>query len=125
MYTRMYIQPWYACTRAIDYFFSLWIPFIFQDEDGSNAVSMEELETFGFIFNISRRASKMIFRDFDVDDSKELDFQEFRMFTLACIDKQQDIDEQEDGHSYLFCIMPLKNDQVALWSYDVPASVIF
>ena len=62
------------------------------DEDGSNAVSMDEFETFGFIFNISKRASRKIFRDFDVDDSKELDYEEFRMFTLACLDKQKEID---------------------------------
>ena len=65
------------------------------DEDGSDSVSIYEFETFGFMFNISKRASRMIFRDFDVDNSKELDYEEFRMFTLACIDKQQRIDEEK------------------------------
>ena len=65
------------------------------DADGSNAVSMDEFETFGFIFNISKRASRRIFKDFDVDESKELDYEEFRMFTLACIDKQTELDYKE------------------------------
>lgn len=66
------------------------------DEDGSQAVSMEEFETFGFIFNISSRASHRIFKDFDVDNSKELDYEEFRMFTLACLDKQQEIEAEKN-----------------------------
>jgi hypothetical protein len=33
------------------------------DVDGSNAVSRQEFETFAFMFNISRRASRDIFKD--------------------------------------------------------------
>eukprot|EP00948_MAST-09A_sp_MAST-9A-sp1_P000018 g18.t1 len=66
------------------------------DEDGSNSVSLDEFETFGFIFNITKRASRHIFRDFDVDDSKELDYDEFRMFTLACLDKQREINRDDE-----------------------------
>eukprot|EP00455_Lapot_gusevi_P034736 TRINITY_DN3840_c0_g1_i6.p1 TRINITY_DN3840_c0_g1~~TRINITY_DN3840_c0_g1_i6.p1 ORF type:complete len:189 (+),score=29.72 TRINITY_DN3840_c0_g1_i6:193-759(+) len=65
------------------------------DEDGSQAISIEEFDTFGYLFNISKRASKKIFKEFDVDHSEELDYEEFRMFTLACIDKQQQMDLME------------------------------
>ena len=62
------------------------------DEDGSKAVSIEEFQTLGALFNISHSAAKRIFREFDVDGSKELDYDEFRMFSLAAIDKQRQLD---------------------------------
>ena len=65
------------------------------DGDGSNAISLEEFSGFGFIFNISKRAATEIFRDFDVDGSKELDYEEFQMFTLACLDKQAELEQNE------------------------------
>ena len=40
------------------------------DEDGSKTVSIDEFEAFGFVFNISRQASKRIFAEFDVDNSQ-------------------------------------------------------
>lgn len=55
-------------------------------------MSRPEFETFAFMFNISRRASRDIFSDFDKDRSEELDYEEFRMFTMACLDKQFEID---------------------------------
>lgn len=64
------------------------------DEDGSKAVSIDEFQTLGTIFNISKQASRRIFREFDVDGSKELDYQEFRMFSLAAIDKQTQLDKE-------------------------------
>jgi len=62
------------------------------DVDGSNAVSRNEFETFAFMFNISKKASRDIFKDFDKDNSEELDYEEFRMFTMACLDKQYELD---------------------------------
>eukprot|EP00736_Rhodelphis_marinus_P011467 Rmarinus@m.5563 len=64
------------------------------DIDGSGAITIVEFQRFGFVFNISNRASQQIFREFDVDDSKELDYEEFRMFCLAAIDKQLEIEEE-------------------------------
>ena len=66
------------------------------DGDGSNAISLEEFSGFGFIFNISKQAASEIFRDFDVDGSKELDYEEFQMFTLACLDKQAEIEAKKE-----------------------------
>ena len=36
------------------------------DADGSNIVSAEEFESFGFLFNFEGRAVRQIFREFDV-----------------------------------------------------------
>ena len=36
------------------------------DEDGSNDISAEEFESFGFLFNFQGRAVRQIFREFDV-----------------------------------------------------------
>ena len=36
------------------------------DEDGSNSISAEEFETFGFLFNFQGKAVKRIFHEFDV-----------------------------------------------------------
>lgn len=64
------------------------------DADGSNEVSRAEFETFAFMFNISKKASRDIFKDFDKDNSEELDYEEFRMFTMACLDKQFELDQR-------------------------------
>ena len=36
------------------------------DADGSNNISADEFESFGFLFNFERRAVRQIFREFDV-----------------------------------------------------------
>ena len=36
------------------------------DEDGSNDISAEEFESFGFLFNFQGSAVRQIFREFDV-----------------------------------------------------------
>eukprot|EP01029_Cantina_marsupialis_P028562 TRINITY_DN776466_c0_g1_i1.p1 TRINITY_DN776466_c0_g1~~TRINITY_DN776466_c0_g1_i1.p1 ORF type:complete len:194 (-),score=34.01 TRINITY_DN776466_c0_g1_i1:67-648(-) len=63
------------------------------DADGSSAISMDEFLQFGFLFNITEEAARRIFKDFDVDNSKELDYEEFKMFTLACIDQRKPVKE--------------------------------
>eukprot|EP00898_Chlorokybus_atmophyticus_P005822 jgi/Chlat1/6240/Chrsp44S05848 len=63
------------------------------DADGSGSITLQEFQRFGFMFNISQNASQKIFRHFDVDDSQELDYEEFRMFTLACLEMQQEMEQ--------------------------------
>ncbi|XP_062507241.1 EF-hand calcium-binding domain-containing protein 9-like [Corticium candelabrum] len=58
------------------------------DEDGSNNVSIEEFKTIGFLFNFNKTIVKDLFKEFDVSGDQHLDYQEFRMFAMACIDKQ-------------------------------------
>lgn len=86
------------------------------DIDGSGSITIDEFKEFGFIFNISAKvrssrkptqpfvaaeclvcswqASHHAFKEFDVDNSKELDYEEFRMFCLVCLDKQNDIEQK-------------------------------
>eukprot|EP00162_Nutomonas_longa_P003405 comp14131_c0_seq1/m.20117 comp14131_c0_seq1/g.20117 ORF comp14131_c0_seq1/g.20117 comp14131_c0_seq1/m.20117 type:complete len:193 (-) comp14131_c0_seq1:21-599(-) len=63
------------------------------DQDGSKTVSAAEFKRFGFLFNFSTQTVNNIFKDFDITGDKELDFEEFRMFTLAAIDRQKELDE--------------------------------
>lgn len=53
---------------------------------------MQEFTAFTYVFNISHDAAEQIFKDFDVDGSRDLDFEEFQMFLLACLDKQNELD---------------------------------
>ncbi|XP_002730510.2 EF-hand calcium-binding domain-containing protein 9-like, partial [Saccoglossus kowalevskii] len=63
------------------------------DEDGSQSVSAVEFESFGFLFNFYGTAVNQIFSDFDVSGDQELDYKEFKMFAMACIDRQNELEE--------------------------------
>lgn len=65
------------------------------DIDGSGSITLAEFQKFGFIFNISTKACQAAFSEFDVDNSKELDYTEFRMFCLVCLDKQRSLEEKQ------------------------------
>jgi hypothetical protein len=58
-------------------------------------VSAAEFKRFGFLFNFGQQSVNKIFSDFDISGDKELDYDEFRIFTLAAIDKQKEIDEKK------------------------------
>ncbi|XP_003728906.1 EF-hand calcium-binding domain-containing protein 9-like [Strongylocentrotus purpuratus] len=62
------------------------------DEDGSQSISAQEFSAFGFLFNFYGDAVKQIFNDFDISGDQELDYKEFKMFAMACIDRQNEID---------------------------------
>lgn len=65
--------------------------FNIMDFDGSGTVSAEEFERIGFLFNFYSTAVKAIFKEFDVSGDSELDFKEFKLFAMACIDQQRAI----------------------------------
>ncbi|KAJ4459875.1 putative General transcription factor 3C polypeptide 1 [Paratrimastix pyriformis] len=65
------------------------------DADGSQQISTDEFVRFGSLFNISKSAIYQIFTDFDVSGDHELDYDEFRLFTIAAIDRQRTLDEQQ------------------------------
>eukprot|EP00002_Diphylleia_rotans_P004537 TRINITY_DN1338_c0_g1_i7.p1 TRINITY_DN1338_c0_g1~~TRINITY_DN1338_c0_g1_i7.p1 ORF type:complete len:210 (-),score=58.16 TRINITY_DN1338_c0_g1_i7:386-1015(-) len=65
------------------------------DDDGSEAISLREFERFGFLFNFGQSSIKSIFKEFDVSGDKELDYNEFRMFTFACIDRERELEEEK------------------------------
>ncbi|XP_068759570.1 EF-hand calcium-binding domain-containing protein 9-like [Montipora capricornis] len=66
------------------------------DEDNSGNISAYEFETFGFLFNLQGEAIQTIFREFDVSGDQELDYSEFKMFAMACIDRQSEIESCKD-----------------------------
>ncbi|XP_064623043.1 EF-hand calcium-binding domain-containing protein 9-like [Lineus longissimus] len=70
--------------------------FDLMDEDGSNAISGEEFETYGFLFNFHGTAVRKIFNEFDVSGDQELDYKEFKMFAMACIDKQVELEREDE-----------------------------
>ena len=76
-------------------------PFIFHhsrtvfdilDEDGSGSISAAEFETFSFLFNFHGKALRDLFSEFDVTGNEELDYPEFKMLSMACIDRQTEIE---------------------------------
>eukprot|EP01135_Chromosphaera_perkinsii_P009641 Nk52_evm91s1810 gene=Nk52_evmTU91s1810 len=66
------------------------------DVDGSKSVSAEEFATIGSLIGFGRFAINKIFDEFDVSGDRELDYDEFRMFTFAAIDAQAEIQKQEE-----------------------------
>ncbi|ODM97307.1 EF-hand calcium-binding domain-containing protein 9 [Orchesella cincta] len=62
---------------------------IFQliDSDASGQISSAEFSHMGVLFNFDHSAIKRIFNEFDISGDKSLDFSEFRLFTMACIDE--------------------------------------
>ncbi|CAF1938389.1 unnamed protein product [Rotaria magnacalcarata] len=59
------------------------------DGDSSGTISVEEFQCLGFLFNLDNRDIHNIFEDFDISGDDALDYSEFRMFTIACINKQK------------------------------------
>ena len=43
---------------------------------------------------MTHRSIQDIFHDFDVSGDEELDYKEFKMFAMACIDKQREMEEK-------------------------------
>lgn len=64
------------------------------DEDKSGNISAEEFENFGFLFNLQGDAIREIFSEFDVSGDQNLDYTEFKMFAMECIDRQTKMDNQ-------------------------------
>ena len=61
------------------------------DEDSSGTISVDEFERLGFLLNLDNRDIRLIFQDFDISGDDALDYAEFRMFTLACINNQKSL----------------------------------
>lgn len=70
------------------------IVFDLMDEDGGGTISADEFAKYGFLFNLTHRSIQDIFHDFDVSGDEELDYKEFKMFAMACIDKQREMEEK-------------------------------
>ena len=61
--------------------------FDLMDKDGSATIDVEEFEIFGLLFNLGLKAIRDIFNDFDVSGDQQLDYGEFKLFAMACIDR--------------------------------------
>ncbi|XP_074866039.1 EF-hand calcium-binding domain-containing protein 9 [Carettochelys insculpta] len=59
------------------------------DMDGGHTVSPREFQATRFLFNIKKQELEKIFKDFDVSGDEQLNYKEFKMFTIFCIDRQQ------------------------------------
>ena len=71
------------------------------DEDGSGSISAAEFETFSFLFNFHGKALRELFKEFDVTGNEELDYPEFKMFSMACIDRQTEIESQRSSRNFV------------------------
>ncbi|XP_046853342.1 EF-hand calcium-binding domain-containing protein 9-like [Xenia sp. Carnegie-2017] len=69
------------------------------DEDASGNISCDEFEKFGFLFNLQGEAMRAIFSEFDVSGDHELDYSEFKMFAMACIDRQSEIEARNSSEN--------------------------
>ncbi|XP_032995832.1 EF-hand calcium-binding domain-containing protein 9 [Lacerta agilis] len=59
------------------------------DIDGGHTVGPAEFQSTRFLFNIKKTELSQIFKDFDISGDEQLNYKEFRMFTIFCIDRQQ------------------------------------
>ncbi|KFQ73628.1 EF-hand calcium-binding domain-containing protein 9, partial [Phoenicopterus ruber ruber] len=64
------------------------------DVDRDNMIDFNEFEATRFLFNIQKEELKKIFKDFDMSRDEQLNYREFKMFSVFCIDKQQ---QKEEG----------------------------
>ncbi|XP_025978379.1 EF-hand calcium-binding domain-containing protein 9 [Dromaius novaehollandiae] len=59
------------------------------DVDDGHTIGPREFQATGFLFNIKAEELEKIFKDFDISGDEQLNYKEFKMFTIFCIDKQQ------------------------------------
>ncbi|XP_066299605.1 EF-hand calcium-binding domain-containing protein 9-like [Branchiostoma lanceolatum] len=64
------------------------------DIDGSNSITPDEFRALTYLFDFKKRAMHEIFYEFDISGDQELDYREFRLFAMACIDKQQELEKK-------------------------------
>ena len=85
------------------------------DEDGSGSISAKEFETFSFLFNFHGKALRGLFKEFDVTGNEELDYPEFKMFSMACIDRQTEIENRRSSRNIFIQI----SEMVLLFVHDI------
>merc|ERR1711893_156644 len=70
------------------------IVFELMDADGGGTISADEFARYGFLFSLEEQSVQDIFFEFDVSGDENLDYKEFKMFAMACIDKQKDLEQR-------------------------------
>ncbi|XP_027697826.1 EF-hand calcium-binding domain-containing protein 9 [Vombatus ursinus] len=65
------------------------------DRDGALRVRLRQFEAFRFLFNFRNQEMKQIFKNFDVTGDERLNYKEFKLFTIFCLDKHQERQKSE------------------------------
>ncbi|XP_055498980.1 EF-hand calcium-binding domain-containing protein 9-like [Leucoraja erinacea] len=85
------------------------------DMDGGHTISPAEFYSAGFLFNIKGRAFLQMFQDYSGTSGENLTYNEFKLFIMACVDKQEKINEgrrkKKQSRSALF---PGKNSSFTI-----------
>ncbi|XP_067851944.1 EF-hand calcium-binding domain-containing protein 9-like [Heptranchias perlo] len=63
------------------------------DMDGEHTISPAEFYAAGFLFNIKGRAFLQMFQEYSGSGGENLTYSEFKLFIMACIDKQEKMNE--------------------------------
>ncbi|XP_036604362.1 EF-hand calcium-binding domain-containing protein 9 [Trichosurus vulpecula] len=70
------------------------------DREGALRVKLSQFEAFRFLFNFRNQEMKQIFKNFDVTGDERLNYKEFKLFTIFCLDKHQERQKLE-RHKHL------------------------
>ncbi|CAL8357554.1 unnamed protein product [Merluccius merluccius] len=73
------------------------------DADGSGEISPAEFQASVFLFNLPKHALTELFDEYDFSGDENLDYKEFKMFTVACIDMQQETNEKSEDEDEDSC----------------------
>ncbi|XP_020384576.1 EF-hand calcium-binding domain-containing protein 9 [Rhincodon typus] len=65
------------------------------DLDGGHTITPAEFYAAGFLFNIKGRAYLQMFRDYSGSGGENLTYNEFKLFIMACLDKQEKTNEDK------------------------------
>ena len=60
------------------------------DYDQNGTISAQEFKIFGFLFDMDNECIGDIFAEFDVSGDQNLNYSEFKMFAMECIDRQRE-----------------------------------
>ncbi|KAL0217111.1 hypothetical protein RCL1_007594 [Eukaryota sp. TZLM3-RCL] len=67
------------------------------DGDANESVSKKEFAALGFLFGYSETSVDVIFNQFELNNSSEVTFEEFKMFVIAAIDIENEELEKKKG----------------------------
>ncbi|XP_072369070.1 EF-hand calcium-binding domain-containing protein 9-like [Scyliorhinus torazame] len=65
------------------------------DMDGGHTITPTEFYAAGFLFNIKGRAYLQMFKDYSGCGGENLTYNEFKLFIMACLDKQEKYNEDK------------------------------
>ncbi|KAK2144246.1 hypothetical protein LSH36_775g00040 [Paralvinella palmiformis] len=65
------------------------------DANSSGTISVSEFKKYGFFFDFTPDAINGVFHEFDVSHDQVLDYREFRMFALACVNSKKEMNREE------------------------------